>query len=65
METATIENDEKQSYEENQKNENMQQPIEKWDDFDIKPELLRGIYAYGFENPSDIQKKAIIPIIQG
>ena len=39
--------------------------IEKWDEFDIKPELLRGIYAYGFENPSDIQKKAILPIIQG
>jgi len=65
METTTIENNEKQSYGENQKNENMQQPIEKWDDFDIKPELLRGIYAYGFENPSDIQKKAILPVIQG
>ena len=27
--------------------------------------LLRGIYAYGFEEPSSIQKKAIIPILEG
>lgn len=37
--------------------------IEKWDDLDIPQDLLRGIYAYGFENPSVIQKKAIYPII--
>jgi translation initiation factor 4A len=46
-------------------NETIINTIENWDDFDIKPELLRGIYAYGFENPSDIQKKAIIPVIHG
>jgi translation initiation factor 4A len=34
-----------------------------WDDLDIKVPLLRGIYAYGFENPSPIQQKAIIPMI--
>jgi len=39
--------------------------IESWDQFDIKPELLRGIYTYGFETPSEIQKKAILPIIRG
>jgi len=38
--------------------------FESWDELDIKPDLLRGIYAYGFERPSPIQKKAIIPIIQ-
>lgn len=37
--------------------------IEKWDDMNLKESLLRGIYGYGFENPSDIQKKAIMPII--
>ena len=37
--------------------------IENWDDLDIPHDLLRGIYAYGFENPSVIQKKAIYPII--
>jgi translation initiation factor 4A len=39
--------------------------VQSWDDYDIKIELLRGIYAYGFENPSEIQKKAILPIIKG
>ena len=39
--------------------------IERWDDLECRPELLRGIYAYGFENPSPIQKKAIVPMING
>ena len=39
--------------------------IENWDELDIKPDILRGIYAYGFEKPSEIQKKAIPPIIRG
>jgi translation initiation factor 4A len=39
--------------------------VQTWDEYDIKSELLRGIYAYGFENPSEIQKKAIMPIIKG
>jgi translation initiation factor 4A len=34
-----------------------------WDELEIPTELLRGIYAYGFENPSPIQKKAIKPLI--
>jgi translation initiation factor 4A len=38
-------------------------PISSWDDLELSDDLLRGIYAYGFENPSDIQKKAIYPII--
>ena len=33
-----------------------------WEDLDAKTPLLRGIYAYGFEKPSPIQKKAIGPI---
>ena len=34
--------------------------IKDWDDenIDLKVNLLRGIYAYGFEQPSAIQKKA-------
>jgi len=39
--------------------------IESWDDLDISNDLLRGIYAYGFEKPSPIQCKAIVPIIKG
>ena len=34
-----------------------------FEDMGIKDDLLRGIYAYGFENPSSIQQKAIKPII--
>lgn len=37
--------------------------IRSWDELNLKHELLRGIYAYGFEIPSEIQKKAILPII--
>jgi translation initiation factor 4A len=36
-----------------------------WDELDIDPSILRGIYAYGFEKPSPIQSKAIIPITKG
>jgi len=39
--------------------------ISKWDDLDINPDLLRGIYAYGFENPSPIQRKGIKPLVDG
>lgn len=31
----------------------------------LKETLLRGIYAYGFEKPSAIQQRAIIPCIKG
>ena len=37
--------------------------INNWDDLDINVNLLRGIYAYGFEKPSPIQCKAIKPIM--
>ena len=37
--------------------------FEEWDEIKIKKKLLRGIYGYGFEHPSPIQKKAIIPMI--
>lgn len=36
-----------------------------FDNMELKPELLRGIYAYGFERPSAIQARAIIPVIKG
>jgi superfamily II DNA/RNA helicase len=31
----------------------------------LREDLLRGIYAYGFEKPSAIQQRAIIPCIRG
>ena len=36
--------------------------ISTWEELDMKTELLRGVYANGFEKPSQIQKKAIRPI---
>jgi len=37
--------------------------IVEFDDLNVKEEILRGIYAYGYEYPSEIQKKAIAPLI--
>jgi translation initiation factor 4A len=39
--------------------------INSWEELEIPTALLRGIFAYGFENPSPIQKKAILPIVKG
>ncbi len=39
--------------------------INSWDELEINPKLLRGIYAYGFEKPSPIQQQAIKPLILG
>ena len=39
--------------------------VASWDQLDLKDNLLRGVYGYGFENPSPIQKKAIKPIMTG
>jgi translation initiation factor 4A len=39
--------------------------IENWDDLNLNTDLLRGIYAYGFEKPSPIQRRAIKPIVDG
>ncbi|URE31028.1 DEAD-box ATP-dependent RNA helicase [Musa troglodytarum] len=39
--------------------------ITSFDQMGIRDDLLRGIYAYGFEKPSAIQQRAVIPIING
>ena len=36
-----------------------------FDAMDLKEDLLRGIYAYGFEKPSAIQQRAVKPILMG
>jgi translation initiation factor 4A len=43
--------------------EKNEEKIHRWDDMKIPTDLLRGIYAYGFESPSEIQKKSIPPMI--
>jgi len=37
--------------------------IPRFDDMGLSDKLLRGIYAYGFEKPSQIQQKAIVPFV--
>ena len=39
--------------------------IESFEDLKINENIIRGIFAYGFETPSPIQKKAILPILDG
>jgi superfamily II RNA helicase len=40
-------------------------PCATFDEMNLKPDLLKGIYAYGFEKPSAIQQRAIRPIVRG
>ncbi|KAG8475361.1 hypothetical protein CXB51_032181 [Gossypium anomalum] len=41
------------------------EPILSFDQMGLKDDLLRGIYNYGFEKPSAIQQRAVMPIING
>jgi translation initiation factor 4A len=38
---------------------------EEFDQMNLPENLLRGVYAYGFEKPSAIQQKGIVPIAEG
>jgi len=44
---------------------NWDEIVDNFDDMELREELLRGIYAYGFEKPSAIQQRAILPCIKG
>ncbi|XP_031624211.1 eukaryotic initiation factor 4A-like isoform X2 [Contarinia nasturtii] len=44
---------------------NWSEIIDNFDDMSLKEELLRGIYGYGFERPSAIQQRAILPCVRG
>eukprot|EP00566_Odontella_aurita_P010538 CAMPEP_0113538070 /NCGR_PEP_ID=MMETSP0015_2-20120614/7167_1 /TAXON_ID=2838 /ORGANISM="Odontella" /LENGTH=406 /DNA_ID=CAMNT_0000437615 /DNA_START=121 /DNA_END=1341 /DNA_ORIENTATION=- /assembly_acc=CAM_ASM_000160 len=44
---------------------NWDEAIDSFDGMELPEELLRGIYAYGFEKPSAIQQRAIRPTILG
>lgn len=41
------------------------QEIEKFEDLDIDEKIIRGVFSYGFEKPSPIQKKAVRPVLSG
>ncbi len=52
---------------------NWTESVDTFDDLGIKEELLRGIYGikyfyfkgYGYEKPSIIQQKGILPLLKG
>lgn len=44
---------------------NWHQGVESFDDMGLREDILRGIYSYGFKEPSKIQQKGILPVIQG
>lgn len=44
---------------------NWDEKVSSFDSLDLKEDLLRGIYAYGFESPSEIQQLAIKPVLMG
>ncbi|CAN0840861.1 Eukaryotic initiation factor 4A-3 [Linum grandiflorum] len=41
------------------------EPVSSFEHMGINDKLLRGIYEYGFEKPSAIQQRAVMPIIKG
>nr|XP_054771166.1 eukaryotic initiation factor 4A-I-like [Lytechinus pictus] len=44
---------------------NWDKMVDSFDNMGLKDSLLRGIYAYGFEKPSAIQQRAIMPCCEG
>jgi len=44
---------------------NYDQVVDSFDAMNLHDDLLRGIYAYGFERPSAIQQRGIMPILAG
>jgi len=44
---------------------NWEETVESFDQLDLKADLLRGIYGYGFVKPSVIQSKGVLPILKG
>jgi len=44
---------------------NVDEIVDNFDNMNLKEDLLRGIYSYGFEKPSAIQQRAIKPLTKG
>ncbi|KAF7977189.1 hypothetical protein HWV62_4431 [Athelia sp. TMB] len=44
---------------------NWDQVVDNFDNMGLRPELLRSVYAYGFERPSAFQERAIVPAVKG
>jgi len=44
---------------------NYDEIVDNFDNMNLSEDLLRGIYGYGFEKPSAIQQRAILPLSKG
>jgi len=44
---------------------NYEESVDSFDALNLKDELLRGVFGHGFEAPSTIQQRAILPIMSG
>lgn len=44
---------------------NWDKVVDSFDDMNLREELLRGIYGIGFEKPSAIQQRGILPVVKG
>ncbi|KAM9840517.1 eukaryotic initiation factor 4A-I-like [Aulostomus maculatus] len=44
---------------------NWKEIVDNFDDMNLQEDLLRGVFGYGFEKPSPIQQRAIVPCVKG
>jgi len=44
---------------------NWDEIVDNFDNMGLREGLLRGVYGYGFEKPSAIQQRAILPLCKG
>jgi len=70
-ESNSVKNEENKKPKENKKQEKKEyiedeiiKEYKEFEDMGLKEDLLRGIFAYGYEKPSRIQQKAIVPLTQ-
>jgi len=57
--------DSKEAESNDSKNNEEFDEIESFEELDIDKNIIRGVFSYGFEKPSPIQKKAIRPVLSG
>ena len=65
FETVNTNDSDKESENTTDKKVEQKLSAESFDTMELNEELLRGIYCYGFEKPSYIQQKSIIPLYKG
>lgn len=44
---------------------NWDESVTSFDALDLKPDLIRGIFGYGYSKPTPIQSKGILPLLKG